>query len=157
MRLFNFLVQCQCDRTTLQHERDCEHTVGPAQVRRGMWMREFFDALVDRVRRTHAENKNSSYERPEKPFLPVTKRVLVGSRSLIKPQTQQKKDLVCSICNRVERFSHHAGGACNHGSPQLQYSDQSIGKERADYGKHTTSPSILGNCTNHRLHEITRI
>src|SRR5215218_10860785 len=101
MRLFNFLVQRKGNRSRLQHERDGEHAIGPAQIRRRMWMREFIDAFVDRVRRTHAEDKNSSYERPEKPFLPVTERVLAGGRSLIKPQTQQEKDLVCRISNRV--------------------------------------------------------
>src|SRR5262245_25549001 len=136
MRLFNFLVQRQCDRATLQHERDREHNIGPLQIRRRMWMREFFDAFVDRVSRTDAENKNRSYERPEKPLLAVPERVLVGGRSLVKPQTQQQKDLVCRIGNRVERLSHHAGGACNHRGHQLQYRDQSVSKERAKYGKH---------------------
>src|SRR5262245_32366753 len=101
-----------------------------------MWMRELIDAFVDRVRRTHAENKNSSYERPEKPFFPITKWVFVGGWPLVKPQTQQQKDLVCRIGDRVQCLSHHAGGACNHGGHQLQYRDQSVGKERADYGKH---------------------
>src|SRR5829696_4200348 len=105
-------------------------------------MREFFDALVDRIGRTYTKNKNGRYERPEKPFLPVTERVLAGGRSLVKPQTQQKKDLVCGIGNRVERLSHHAGGTRNQGSPQLQDCDQSVGKERANYGQHTTNPSI---------------
>src|SRR6185295_17462570 len=115
MRLFNFLVQRQGDRSQLQHERDGEHAISPTKVRRGMWMCEFFDAFVDRVRRTHAENENRRYERPEKPFLPITKWVLVRGRSLVKTQTEQKKDLVCRISNRVQRLSHHAGGACNHG------------------------------------------
>src|SRR5690349_10052589 len=104
-----------------------------------MWMREFLDALVDRVRRTHAENENRRYERPEKPFLPITKWVLVGGRPLVKSQTEQKKDLVCRISNRVQRLSHHAGGASNHGRHQLQYRDQSVGKERANYRKHIST------------------
>ena len=122
-----------------------------------MRMCEFFDALVDRVGRTNAENKNSSYERPEKPFLPVTEWVLVGGRSFVEPQTQQQKDLVCGIGNRVERLSHHAGGACDQGSRQLQYRDQSVGKERADTASIRRSFKYRMTILNiHRLHRLHR-
>src|SRR6185295_2026325 len=45
----------------------------------------------------------------------------------------------------MESLSHHAGGARNQGSPQLQYRDQSVGKERTYYGQHI-----------HRLHRFHR-
>src|ERR1044072_828457 len=111
-----------------------------------MWMREFIDAFVDRVSRTDAENENRRYERPEKPFLAVPERVLVGGWSFVKPQTQQEKDLVCRIGDRMECLSHHAGGTRNHRRHQLQYRDQSVGKERAKYGQHM----------NNRLHRTRR-
>jgi hypothetical protein len=56
----------------------------------------------------------------------------------------------------MESLSHHAGGARNQGSRQLQYRDQSVGKERADYGQHTTSPSMHEN-DNSDYPQITQI
>ena len=103
-----------------------------------MRMREFFNALVDRVSRANTKNKNRSYERPEEPFLPVTKRMFTRCRTFVEPQTQQQKDLVHRIGDRVERLGHHARRASDNGCRQLQYRDQCIGKERADYGQHTT-------------------
>src|SRR5215204_6830117 len=102
-----------------------------------MRMRELLYAFVDRVGRTDAENENSSDERPEKPFFSVTERMLARSWPLVKTQTQQEKDLVSGIGDRVKRLSHHARGAGNNSSKELQYRDQSVGKERAEYGQHT--------------------
>src|SRR6185369_7106589 len=138
MRLFNFLVERQCNRASLQCEGDGEHPVCPNQVRWWMRVREFVDALVNRVSRTNAKDKNSSYERPEKPFLPISEGVFLRGRSLVKPQPQQKKDLIGRIRDRVERFSHHAGRTRDDGGHQLQDCDQRVGKERAQYGQHTT-------------------
>src|SRR5215213_730192 len=136
MRFFHFLVESECDRTSLQHKGDAEHPIGPLQVCWRMRMRELINAFVDRVSRTNAKNENSCNERPEKPFLSVTERMLLRCWSFIKPQTQQKKDLVCRIGNRVECLRHHAGRAGDDGSPQFQYRDQSVGKERANNGQH---------------------
>jgi len=33
-----------------------------------MWMREFYDTLVNCVGRANTEDKNRCYERPEEPF-----------------------------------------------------------------------------------------
>src|SRR5215213_1313437 len=147
--LFNFLVDRECNRTTLQHEGDGEHPIGPLQVRWRMRMRELIDAFVDRVSRTNAKNENSCNERPEEPFLSITERMLPRCWSFVKTQTQQKKDLVCRIGNRVERLRHHAGRAGNDGSREFHYRDQSVGKERAKYGQHVriiAEKCDAGNC-----------
>src|SRR5436853_7296241 len=107
-RLAEFLVDRHCNRAALQQKREGKHGVCPEQVRRRMRMREFFNALVDRVSRANTKNKNRSYERPEEPFLPVTKRMFTRCRTFVEPQTQQQKELVHRIGNRTTRLSHHA-------------------------------------------------
>src|ERR1043165_2828402 len=119
MRLVDFLVNRHSDRTSLEYKGDGEHSVGPAEVRWRVRMREFLNAFVNRVRRTDTKDKNRRYERPEKPFLPVTERMLAGSGAFVKSQTQQEKDLVGRIRNGVERRGHHAGRASNNRCDQL--------------------------------------
>src|ERR1051326_7070450 len=119
MSLFHFLVNRQCNRESLQHKGESEHSVGPFQICWWMRMREFFDAFVDRVRRTNTKDKNRCYERPEKPFFPVTERVLVGGWSFEKPQTKKQKVLFGLTRNGVDRLGHHAGGASDKRGDQL--------------------------------------
>src|SRR6185295_5133687 len=107
------------------------------KVRWRVRMSEFLNALVNRVSRTNAKNENSCDERPEKPFFAIAKRMFLGGGPFVEPQTQQQKDLVCGVSDRVKSLGHHAGRPGYDRSDELQYGDQSVGKERADYGQHT--------------------
>jgi len=57
---------------TLQHERNSEYPVSPLQFFRSVRVPKFYQAFVDRIRRTNPENEDRRYERPEKAFFSVT-------------------------------------------------------------------------------------
>src|SRR5262249_6355071 len=114
-----------------------QYSVRPPQIGRRVRVRQFYDAFVDRVGRTDTENKDRRDKRPEEPFFPVTEWMLAGSGPFVEAQTQQQKDLVGGVSHRVQSFGHHAGRAGHEGCYQLQYCDQTVGKERTDYGQHT--------------------
>jgi hypothetical protein len=82
-----------------------------------MRVSQFRDAFVNRVCRTHAENENRSYERPEEPLFAVTERMFSRRWSLVEAQSQQQENLVRGISERVKRLGHHPGraghGSCN--------------------------------------------
>src|SRR5436190_3834902 len=102
-----------------------------------MWVCELNDAFIYGVGRTDAKNKDRGYERPEEPFFTESERMFARSWSFVEPETEQQKDLIGRVSNRVEGFSHHAGRAGNECCNQLKNRDQSVGKERPQDSQHT--------------------
>jgi hypothetical protein len=100
-------------------------------------MCELHYAFVNRISRTNAKYENRSYERPEEPLFSKPEWMLLGWWSLIKSQTEQKKNLIGRVSNRVKGFRHHAGRTRDHGSGKLQDRYDSVGKERPQNSQHT--------------------
>jgi hypothetical protein len=74
-----------------------------------------------------------------------------GGWSLIKTQTEQQKNLVCRVSDRVKSLGHQPRGACHRGTNKLQYRYYPVGKERAEYGQHRLSPSSIESESSGRI------
>lgn len=106
------------DRTGFQNERKSQNSVCPNQIRNFVRMSDFFDAFVNSVSCTDAENKNRGNKRPEKPFFSVTEQMLFRCRTFLETPSEQQRHLICRVCQRVKSFCHHLRRADKYSAKQ---------------------------------------
>src|SRR5688572_31700217 len=69
-------------------------------------------------------------------------RICFGARCIVNNSTTPNNKKTWLVVSATEcSFGHHAGRTRDHGRDELQNRDHSIGKERAEYGQHASSPS----------------
>jgi len=102
------------------------------------------DSFVDRDAGTDREDEDGNHETPEVNFLPVSKGIVFIGRFLGPFHTEQQKNLVAGINQRMNAFREHCRTSGAEGRNEFDYGDQRIPGERSkDYFSGGTRHGLL--------------